>query len=104
MKGSEFVFDSFDLLYYKLHKISINHGGSYIDSPKRLKNKKATINHKSGDDKCFQNSVAAALNLEQIKGHPEKMSSIKPSINQYNWKEINFPSHKKRFEQVWIKW
>ena len=52
----------------------------------------------------FQNSVAAALNLEQIKGHPERMSSIKPSINQYNWKEINFPSHKKRFEQVWIKW
>ena len=34
MKGSEFVFDSVDLLYYKLHKISLNHSGSYIDSPK----------------------------------------------------------------------
>ena len=28
MKGSEFVFDSLDLLYYKLHKIILNRGGS----------------------------------------------------------------------------
>ena len=34
MKGSEFVFDSIDLLYYKLHKISLNQNGSYIDSLK----------------------------------------------------------------------
>ena len=34
MKGSEFVFDSVDLLYDKLHKISLNQGRSYIDSPK----------------------------------------------------------------------
>ena len=42
MKGSEFVFDSVDLLYYKLYRTSLNRGGSYIDSPKWLKNKKAT--------------------------------------------------------------
>ena len=40
MRGREFVFDSVDSLYYKLHKISLNRGGSLIDSPKRLKNKK----------------------------------------------------------------
>ena len=28
MKRSEFVFDSIDLLCYKLHKISLNRGGS----------------------------------------------------------------------------
>ena len=43
MRGSKFVFDSVDILYYKLYKISLNRGGSYIDSPKLLKNKKATI-------------------------------------------------------------
>ena len=43
MRGSEFVFDSVNLLYYKLHKISLR-GGSYIVSPKWLKIKKATIN------------------------------------------------------------
>ena len=45
MKGCEFVFESVDLLYYKLHKISLNRGGSYIDSPNWIKNKKS--NNKS---------------------------------------------------------
>ena len=44
MRGSEFVFDCVDSLYCKLHKISLNRGGSYIDSPYQLKNKKAKIN------------------------------------------------------------
>ena len=34
MKGSEFVYDSVDLLHYKCHKISLNCGGPYKDSPK----------------------------------------------------------------------
>ena len=37
IKRSEFVFDSLDLLYYKLSKKSLNRSGSYIDSPKWLK-------------------------------------------------------------------
>ena len=31
MKGSEFIFDSVDALYYDLNNISLNRGGSYID-------------------------------------------------------------------------
>ena len=46
MRRSEFVFDGVDLLYYKLHKISLNRVGSYVDSPEWVKNKKATINQK----------------------------------------------------------
>ena len=43
MKGSGFVFDYVHLLYYK-YKINLNRGGSYVDSPDWIKNKKATIN------------------------------------------------------------
>ena len=32
MRGSEFVFDYVQLLYYKCHRINLNHAGSYIDS------------------------------------------------------------------------
>ena len=60
MRGSEFVFDSLDLLHYKLQKISVNRIGSYIDSPKWLKNKKATINPKNNGDKCFQYALTVA--------------------------------------------
>ena len=33
MRGSEFAFDSVDLLHYNLHKINLNRSRSYIDSP-----------------------------------------------------------------------
>ena len=46
MRGSEFVYDSVDALYYNLNKVSLSRGESYVDSPKWLKNKKATINPK----------------------------------------------------------
>ena len=34
MIGSEFVYDSADVLYYNLNKVSLRRCGSYIDSPK----------------------------------------------------------------------
>ena len=34
MRGSEFASDSVELLYHKLHKISLRRGKSYIDSPR----------------------------------------------------------------------
>ena len=46
MKGSDSELDGVNFLYYDFNKISINRGGSYIDSPKWLKDKKSTINPK----------------------------------------------------------
>ena len=37
MKGSHFI-------YYKCNKVNFKQGGSYIDSPDWMKNKKSTIN------------------------------------------------------------
>ena len=66
MKGSDFEFDGVNFLYYDFNKISINRGGSYIDSPKWLKSKRLTINPKNNDYKCFQYDVTLALNLDKI--------------------------------------
>ena len=60
-----------------------------------MNNKKATVNPKNNDEKCFQYAVTVALNHEQITVHPEKTSNITLFIDQYNWKKINFPSKKK---------
>ena len=76
MRETEFVFDSVDSLYYKPHKISLNRSGSYIDSPKWLKNKNATTNPKNNDDKCFQYATTIALNHEQTKIHSDRISNI----------------------------
>ena len=61
-------------MYYKLYKITLNR--SYIDSLKWLKNKKATINPKNNDDKCFQYAVTVALNHQNIKSNLERVIKI----------------------------
>ena len=77
MRRNKFVCDSIDLLYYHLQKIGLKRGGSYIDSPEWLKNKKATINLQNNDDNCFQYAVTATLNNQNIENNPQRISKIK---------------------------
>ena len=93
-------FMALTFLYYDFNKTSINKDGSYIDSPKWLKDKKSTINPKTNDDKCFQYAIKLALNLDKIKKDPQRVSKIKSFIEKYNWEEIDFPSTSKD----WKKW
>ena len=102
MRELDFEFDGVNFLYHDFNKISLNRGGSYIDSPKWLKDKKSTINPINNDHKCFQYAVTLALNLDKIRKNPQRISKIKPFIDQYNWKDIDFPSTSKdwkKFEQ-----
>ena len=99
MRGSEFVYDSVDVLYYNLNKVILSRGGSYINSPKWLKNKKATINPKNKDDKCFQYALTVALNYGQTIKIPQRISNIKIFIDKYNWNEIDFPSYSKDWKK-----
>ena len=71
MRRSEFIFYSVDLVHYKLNKIR---NGSYVDSLKWLKNKKATINPKNNDDKCFQYAITVELNYQNIKKYSQRIS------------------------------
>ena len=94
MRGSDFILESVQLLYYKCHKWTC---WSYIDSPDWIKKKKATtINRKNIDDTCFQYAVTVTLNYKRIKWNPE--SFILHYIisyyilNNYNWKGINYLS------------
>ena len=50
----------------------------------KKRKKKATINPKTDDDKCFQYVVMVALNYAEIESHPERVSNIKPFLNKYN--------------------
>lgn len=66
MKGSEFIFDFVDPLYYSLYKITLNCGGSNTELPNWLQNEKAFTNPRNGDNKCFKYAIAVALNYEEI--------------------------------------
>ena len=99
MKGSDFEFDGVNFLYFGFSKKSIYRGGSYIDSPTWLKDKKSTINPGNNDHKCFQYAVTLALNLNRINKHPQRISKIKPFIDQYIWKDIDFPGTSKDWKK-----
>ena len=79
--GNDFHSDSVQMMYYKCHEVLFRRGGSYIDSPYWIKNKKTTLKPKNEDDKCFQYAVTVALHYEQTN-----------FINKYNWKGINYLS------------
>ena len=98
-RGLEFEFNGIHLLYYDFNKISLNRGGSYIESAKWIKDKKSTINPKNNDYKCFQYAVTVALNHDKINKDPQRISKIKPFSNQYNWNE-DFPSTGKDWKNI----
>ena len=98
MKGSSYIFERDDLLEYNLHKINLNRGSSYIDPPKWLKYKGVIINPKNTkDNKCLQYAITAGLNY---RNHSERIFKLKPFIDNYNWKEIEFPSHSKDWRKL----
>ena len=90
MRGSEFEFDGINFFYYNFNKTSIYRGGK----------KKSTINLKNNDDKCFQYAVTLALSLDNTNKHPQRISKIKPFIDQYNWKDIDFPPTNKDWRKL----
>ena len=67
ISGSEFNFESVELMDYKLHRVRLRRGGSYIKSPEWLLHKGATINPKNeNDDECLWWSTISALNYNEI--------------------------------------
>ena len=79
MRGSNFVFDSAQVMHFKCNGVTFKPGVSHIDSPVWLKNEKATINLQNGDN-CFQQATTVALNYKEIETHPERVSDIAPFI------------------------
>ena len=82
IKGSDFVFESVELMDYKLHRVRLRRGGSYIKSPEWLANKRATINPKNeNDDECLRWSTISALNYNEImKKEYENIFNMKIKI------------------------
>ena len=90
--GSNFVFNSVDLFSYYIHETSMKRGKSYMKTPEWVVNKRATINPKRKNNKCFQYPIAVALHDQDIENHPEGITNIEPDIGLYNWESIEFPA------------
>ena len=94
-KGSNFVFESVELMDYKLHRIHLRRSRSYVKSPEWLANKKATINPKTkNDNESLRWSTISALNYNQIV-----RKSLKTHFKKLNMK-IKIFHHRKGTEKI----
>ena len=93
-RGSEFTPDRVELLDYDFHAIDIRRAESYIMSPDWIASKKATINPKNEkDNKCFQWSIIAGLNYNNIKEKELK------KIEKFKRVNTDFSSHQRDWEK-----
>jgi hypothetical protein len=68
-------------------------GSSYIQTPKWISDKKATINIKNEDQKCFKYCMLYHKHKNEIKCHPERLYHYKKWMNseEFNFDIIKFP-------------
>ena len=90
--GSNFVFESVGLLSYHIHKTSLKRANSYIKSPEWAASKKATINPRNVDDRCFEYSIVVALHHKETKNNLERILGLHHYFFcEYSWWNTEFP-------------
>ena len=92
MSESGLVIVQVNKLKFHFDKYNPTRGGSYIELPKWIQNKKACINIKNDDDKCLMYSVQCGLYKIYDKDHACKMTHYKKIDCHLNWDNVSFPS------------
>ena len=98
IKGSNFIFESVELMDYKLHRVRFRRGGSYIKSPEWLLHKGAAINPKNkNDDECLRWSIISTLKYNEVM-----KKDFESVFKKNKHKDKDFSSHQRdwgNFEQ-----
>ena len=90
LEGSGWKFEKVIKLVLHTTRWETVNAGSYIELPQALKNRKAIINMKNQDDKCFMWCVLRALNPKD--NHPERIDNdLKSKVDTLNMEGIQYP-------------
>ena len=71
--------------------LSSQKGVYYIDLPKEVKTKKAVINVKNKDNRCFEYAILSAQHHDEIKASHQRPSKYKEHLGKLNFTGIDFP-------------
>ena len=99
MLESGFTLDKIMHLYINFHRLVLTRGGSYIELPKWIKNKKAVINPQNKDEECFKWAIITTLYHEEITKDRQRISKLRPYENHYNWEGLEFPVSIKKIDR-----
>ena len=89
-----FSYESADELNINFNKIDLKRGVSFIETPKLLKSKKATINPKTVHDVyCFMHAITIALFQKELGTNPERITKkLIAYVQNFIWHDIDFPA------------
>ena len=103
LKVSKFVFDSIMHMDISMHRLNLTRGSSYILLPDWLAKKKAIINPKNLDEKCFKWSVIAALKWEEIDRDHQCVSKLRRYEGEFDWSGMSFPVSTKNITKFEVR-
>ena len=91
LRDSKFVLDSIMHTDINIHRLNLMRGSSYIPLPDWLVKKKAILNPKNLDMKCFKWSLIAALKWEEINRDHQRVSKLRRYEDEFDWSGIRYP-------------
>ena len=75
-------------------------GATYIPLPKRIRNKKAILNIKNSDEKCFTWSILAALHPIDRRHNPQRVNHYQQYEHELNMLGIKYPVELKQIPKI----
>ena len=91
LRDSKFAFDNIMYADIRIHTLNLTRGSSYIPLPDWLSKKKAIINPKNVDMKCFKWAVIAGLKWEEIDRDHQCVSKLRRYENEIDWSGMSYP-------------
>jgi hypothetical protein len=88
-RGSGWYIHDIDRLDLRIGQYNPISGSCHHNLPKVIANKKAIIDIKNTDEKCFLWAVIASV--FQAKSNPQRISQYKKYIKEFNLKDVKFP-------------
>ena len=85
-----------------INKNDNDNKNTFVETPICIKSKKAVLNPKSNDNKSFQYSITLSLYHKEIDNKYNRITKIKPYINNFNWNNDNLPPTKQDYENFEI--
>ena len=73
-----------------------NNENTFVETPMCIKSKRAVLNPKSNNNKSFQYSITLSLCYKEIGNNFNRITKIKPYINNFNWNNVKFSTNKTR--------
>lgn len=92
LRGSGFTVMGIKEIVIHINKFNPTRGASYIPLPDWIANKKACINVKNDDNKCFKYSVQCGVHGVHTKEHPERIAHYKKLNDDGIVWDISFPT------------